>query len=153
MKPSSDGTLADRFGEDLVVGGKLLDLFAQARQGVRFRPIAQRVGRRHAVRLGEDHVEADGSRAAGGELVDQFGKHRAGPGPLAHLLQQLLVDIDDAHGQSWVEGARVQPLIGVEDERAQPRDRGWVPDAQRKRTQDDRPHDEDIEETRTHRVA
>ena len=148
-----DGALADRLGEDLVVAGKLLDFLAETRESVGLRPVAQRVGRRHAVGLGEDHVEADRRRAAGGKLVDEFGKHGTRPRPLPDPLQRLLVDIDDAHRQSRIESARVEALIGVEDERPQSRDRRRVPDTQRKRSQDDHPHNEDIEETRTHPVA
>ena len=128
------GALADRLGEDLVVAGELLDLLPEPRESVRLRPVAQRVGRRHAVGLGEHHVEADRRRAARDKLVDEFGKHGARPRPLPDLLQRLLVDIDDAHRQSRIECARVEPLIGVEDERPQPRDRGRVPDTQRQRS-------------------
>ena len=145
-----DRSLADRLGEDLVVGGKLLDLLAQARQRLGVRPEAQSVGGRHAVGLGKHHVEADHGRAAGGELVHQIGEHRARPGPLADRFQRVLVDVDDAHRESGIEGARADALIGVEHERPQPRDRAGIPDAQGKRGDDDRPHDEDIEETRTH---
>ena len=101
-----DRRLADRLGEDLVVGGKLLDLLSQARQSLRLRPEAERVGGRHAIGLGEHHVEADRGRAIGGELVDEVGEHRARPGPLAHLLQRVLVDIDDAHREGGIEGLR-----------------------------------------------
>ena len=151
MKPSTTGRLADRLGEDLVVAGELLDLLLKRRESIRFRPEAQRVGRRHAVGLGEHHVEADRRGAAGGKLVDELGQHGARPGPLADPLQatpRRYRRCAPARPGSKARG--LEPLIGVEDQRPQPRDRRWVPDAKRKRSRDDRPDDEDIEETRTH---
>ena len=153
MKPSTTGPLPIASAKTWSLLGSFSTSSRSARESVGLRPVAQRVGRRHAVGLGEHHVEADRRRAARGELVDELGKHGARPRPLPDLLQQLLVDIDDAHRQSRIERARVEPLIGVEDERPQPRDRRRVPDTQGKRSQDDHPDNEDIEETRTHPVA
>ena len=64
-----DGALPDGFGKHLIVGGKLLDLVTQAGKCVGLRPEAQGIGRRHAVRLGEDHVETDRRGAIVGELL------------------------------------------------------------------------------------
>jgi hypothetical protein len=72
---------------------------------------------------------------------------------LADLLERLLVDVDNSHRQRRIEAARVHPLIGIEDERAQLRDRAGVPNPQGKRCDDHRPHQEDIEEALTHPVA
>jgi hypothetical protein len=123
-----DGALSDGVGEDAIVGRELLDLFAQARKRVGLRPEAQGVCRRHAVRLGEDHVEADRRRAVVGELLDEVGERRARPRPLSDPLQRLLVDIDDAQRQPGIEVARVDLLVGVEHHRAQSRHRARVPD-------------------------
>jgi hypothetical protein len=145
-----DGRVADRLGQDLVVGRKLLHLLAQTRERVGFGPEVQRVGGRQTVGLGEHHVEADGRRAVFAEFPDKVGENGARPGPLAHALQRFLVDVDDADGEAGIESARADLLVGVEHERSQPRHGTRVPDAQGKRARDDRPHDEDVKKTGTH---
>ena len=145
-----DGALPDGLGEDVIVGGKLLDLFAQARKRVGLRPEAQGVCRRHAVGLGEDHVEADRRGAVVGELLHELGEHRARPRPLSDPLQRLLVDVDDAQRQTGIEVARIDLLVGVEHHRAQSRHRARVPDPQSERACNHGPYDEGVEETRTH---
>ena len=148
-KAEDDSALPDGIGKHLIVGGKFLDLVTQAGEGVGLRPEAQCIGRRHAVRLGEDHVETDRRGAIAGELLDELGKHGARPGPLPDTLQRLLVDVDDAERQGWVELARADLLIGVEHDGPQSRDRARIPDPQDERRCDHCPDNEGIEQTRT----
>jgi hypothetical protein len=146
-----DGALADGLGEHVIVRGKLLDLCAQTGKRVGLRPEAQSICRRHAVRLGEDHVEADRGGTIVGERLHKLGEHRARPWPLSDPLQRLLVDVDDAQRKSWIEAARIDLLVGVEHHRAQARHRARVPDPQGERACNHGPYDEGVEETRTHR--
>ena len=102
-----DGALRDGFGQHLSLEGSFSTSSTQTGERLGLRPEAQGVGRRHAVRLGEHHVEADRRGAIVGELLHELGKHGARPGPLTDALQRLLVDVDDAHRKVGVELARL----------------------------------------------
>ena len=145
-----DGALPDGFGKHLIVGGKLLDFVTQAGERIGLRPEAQGVGGRHAVRLGEHHVEADSRGPIVGELLHELGKHGARPRPLPDALQRLLVDVDDAQRQAGVELARADLLVGIEHDGPQSRHRARIPDAQDERRCNHCPDNEGIEQTRTY---
>jgi len=72
-----------------------------------------------ALGLGEQHVEHDGSRARLGQALDQLGKLRPRPGPLAHARERLVVDCDDAHRSVGIVGSGRPALVKVEDDVAQ----------------------------------
>jgi len=144
-KAERDGGFADRLGEHLIVGGKLLDFLSEARQRIRLRPEVKRIRRRHAVGLREHHVDADRRRAIGGKFINEVGENCARPRPLPNLFQRFLIDVDNANGQIGIERAWAHPLIGVEYERAQPLDWARIPNAQRARGNDDRPHNQGVE--------
>ena len=84
---------------------------------------------RGLVGLGEKNVEGGDRRTLGGELADEIGHDRARPRPLPYLLQRILVDIDDAHRQVWIEGLRGEALIGIEGDQAERLDEERIGDA------------------------
>src|SRR5258706_9185612 len=65
---------------------------------------------RQPVRLGEDHIEANDSRAAFSELVDNPGDQGARPWPLANGGQTFFIDIHDRHRISS-RSARICSLV------------------------------------------
>ena len=145
-----DGRLPDRFSKDLVVGGELLHLLPQVLQNVGLRPGFQGVGGREAIGLREHHVEANDGRTVGVQLLDQFSKQRARPGPLPEPFQGLLVDVDDADGKRRVEFARLHLLIRVEEKRPHSGHGSGVPHAQGEGGRNNGADNESVEKTRSH---
>ena len=128
-KSQHDRRRGDGVGEPLVIGGQ------QSRGAVErgeLRDIGEQLGelaRREAIRLGEDEV--DGDRAGTGLVqgVDDGGKARARPWPLADAGERGLVDVDDAHEVARIGRARCEVEVGVEDGEAQARHRLGIGDA------------------------
>ena len=110
--------LFDRLGEDGIVVDRAAD---QQRDllGLIGPKIFHIAAKRSPVRLGIHNVGRYRGGAGGADFADQFGHHRAGPGPLAENLQRFIVDIDDAHRLFFVIGARRQLLHAVEGNQPQ----------------------------------
>ena len=109
-----------------------------------------RVRRGQAVGLWEDHIEGDCRGALFLQLADKIAQDGSRPRPLTYPLERVLVDIDDANGQFGVELERRNPLVSIEDKRAQARNGGRIPNPQRQRRNDHRTYDEDIKKACTH---
>ena len=109
-KSQHDRRGGDGVGEPLVVGGQ-----HGRRAGERgeLRDVGKQLGElggREAVGLGEDEIEGDRAGAGLVQGVDDGGKARARPRPLADAGERGLVDVDDAHGVagSAARGARLR---------------------------------------------
>ena len=104
-------TVAQSFGEDLVIARQLLELLAH-----RIVQIPEVVGikpRRHTVGLGKDNVQGNRRRAVGGDFLDQLGHGHARPGPLPDVFQGGFVQVHD-NDRVGGDGPRFEPLIKVE---------------------------------------
>jgi hypothetical protein len=123
-----DAGLLDRLRQDLIVARQAGELLARLR--VEAAEAFGGNGGRHAVRLGENDIEADDDGAERVEPVDEIGHHGARPGPLPDLLEARLVDVDD---DDWAGGLLARPQHLKQIERAQPHflERPRVDDAQR----------------------
>ena len=150
MKPRTTAPCPMASANTWSLEGSFSTSVTQAGERIGLRPKAQGVGRRHTVRLGEHHVEADSRGPIVGELLHELGKHGARPRPLPDAFQRLLVDVDDAQRQAGVELARADLLVGIEHHGPQSRHRARIPDAQDERCCNHCPDNEGIEQTRTY---
>src|SRR5208337_1621602 len=87
------------------------------------------LGRRKAIWLGKDNVDADDARVPLGNAADELGHQMPRPRPLPVLGEALLVDVDDRHS-CRITGARPHFFYQVEAAHAQFGDDARVDDPQ-----------------------
>ena len=85
---------------------------------------------RGAVRLGKNDVEGYHRSPGLAEPVSQSGNLAARPRPLTQAANALIVDIDHAHWSIFI-GARRGALVTVEQQQAEPVERGQMQQLQR----------------------
>jgi hypothetical protein len=120
-KPQDHGRLRHRQGKAIVVRRQCRDDVVEGLELGRRLSLADDLGGRQAVGLGQDEIKGDRRGTGLAQALDDLGQLAPRPGPLTDAGQRRLVDVDDADRQRGIGCAGREPQKAVEYGEAQTR--------------------------------